>query len=304
MKFPWVRSLLQRWTFILFKILKQRILHTSDPMLRRYEGFFAFFFCYGLRVCRREILINLAIAYPALSLKERKQLAQKNYFWFIRSLIFLLGMDRWKGKTQEVAFFENSEILETAISEEKGVLLLGGHFGCWEIVGPALSEQGYDVSLYTGAQSNPDIDAFQDQIRANLGVQIITKGPAARISFLKALRGQKILAMLIDQNDRKSDVFVDFFGLPASMSKGAAAFHLLRKSPIVLFFPIWEGNKVKIIFERIPSWTTDTSPQTITQISQRITLALEQQINHYPEQYFWMHRRWKTRPPQETRSIY
>ena len=110
--------------------------------------------------------------------------------------------------------------------------------------------------------------------------------------------------MLIDQNDNKSDLFVNFFVKLASSSKGTAAFHLLRKSPVILVTCPYVGDKFEITFQRISFDLSGEHEKDTRAITQKIASALENVIRQYPEQYFWMHRRWRARPPEDSKKIY
>ena len=190
------------------------------------------------------------------------------------------------------------------MSENKGVLLISGHFGNWEIIPPALAEKGYKVVMYVGRQTNPLTNQLQNTVRASFGVETIDKGKIATLQMGRALAANKIIAMLVDQNDNKSDLFVNFFGKLASSSKGTAAFHLLRKSPVILVTCPYVGTRLEIKFQPVKFELCGEQEKDTLEVSQKITSALEQVIRQYPEQYFWMHRRWRARPPQDPEPIY
>ncbi len=203
---------------------------------------------YFLRICRKVVKINLALAFPKLTPEERNNIARGNYRWFARFCMDVLQMESWKGRTSEIVYCQNSEILDQALSEKKGVLLISGHFGNWEIIPPTLAEKGYKVVMYVGRQTNPLTNKLQNSARASFGVETIDKSKRATLQMGRALAENKIIAMLVDQNDNKSDLFTNFFGKLASSSKGTAAFHLLRKSPVVLVTCPYIGNHLEIIF--------------------------------------------------------
>ena len=213
-------------------------------------------------------------------------------------------MDAWKGRTSEIAKCHNLEILDQALSEKKGVLLISGHFGNWEMIPPSLAELGYSVTMYVGRQTNPLTNELQNTARAIFGVETIDKGKRATLQMGRALAANKIIAMLIDQNDNKSDLFVTFFEKLASSSKGTAAFHLLRKSPVVLVTCPYVGDHLEITFQRITFDLSGEQEKDTLAITQKITSALENVIRKYPEQYFWMHRRWRARPKGDPKEIY
>ena len=293
-----------RFEFVLFNSLKRWGEGASANRLRQGAFLLDLLLYHVLRICRKIVSINLELAFPELSAKERVKIARANYRWFSRFCMDVLHLDAWQGRTSEVTNFHKLEILDEALTEKKGVLLVSGHFGNWEMIPSALAELGYPVSMYVGRQTNPLTNELQNTARANFGVQTIDKGKRATLQMAKALAANKIIAMLIDQNDNKSDLFVNFFAKLASSSKGTAAFHLLRKSPVVLVTCPYVGDKFEITFQRISFELSGEHEQDTLEISQKITAELEKVIRQYPEQYFWMHRRWRARPPEDSEKIY
>ena len=293
-----------RLEFTLFNSLKRWGKGASKKTRRRGTILLDGLLYHGLRICRSIVAINLELAFPKFSTVERKQIARANYQWFARFCMDVLHMDAWKGRTSEIAKCHNLEILDQALSEKKGVLLISGHFGNWEMIPPALAELGYPVTMYVGRQTNPLTNELQNTARANFGVETIDKGKRATLQMGRALAANKIIAMLIDQNDNKSDLFVNFFEKLASSSKGTAAFHLLRKSPVVLVTCPYVGDHLEISFQRITFDLSGEQEKDTLAITQKITSAFENVIRKYPEQYFWMHRRWRARPQEDPEDIY
>ena len=290
--------------FTLFNSLKRWGEGASEKKLRQGAFLLDLLLYHVLRICRKIVSINLKIAFPELSAKERGEIERANYRWFARFCMDVLYMDAWQGLTAKVTHFNNLEILDEALTENKGVLLVSGHFGNWEMIPSALAELGYPVCMYVGRQTNPLTNELQNNARANFGVETIDKGKRATLQMGRALAANKIIAMLIDQNDNKSDLFVNFFVKLASSSKGTAAFHLLRKSPVILVTCPYVGDKFEITFQRISFDLSGEHEKDTRAITQKITSALENVIRQYPEQYFWMHRRWRARPPEDSKKIY
>ena len=298
------QKLRHRIEFVLFKSLKNWGKGLSKKRLRQSSFFLYLILFHVLRICRKIVLINLKLAFPELSEEKRDSIARANYRWFARFCIDVLNMDAWVGHTSKVTQFHNLNILDDALEENKGVLLVSGHFGNWEMIPPSLAELGYQVSMYVGRQTNPLTNKLQNKSRANFGIETIDKGKKATLQMSRALASNKIIAMLIDQNDNKSDLFVNFFSKLASSSKGTAAFHLLRKSPIILVTCVYSAEKYDITFKRISCKLTGEQKNDTQQITQNITTEFEKVIRKYPEQYFWMHRRWRARPPEDSEKIY
>jgi len=302
--YPWTQSFRHRLEFALFNCLKRWGKSASKRKLNTGAILLDALLYYGLRICRKIVAINLKLAFPELSKKERDKIERSNYKWFARFCMDVLHMDAWQGRTSEIAICQNLEILNNALNEKKGVLLVSGHFGNWEIIPPTLAELGFPVTMYVGRQTNPLTNELQNFSRTNFGIETIEKGKKATLQMGRALSSNKIIAMLIDQNDNKSDLFVNFFGTLASSSKGTAAFHLLRKSPVVLVTCPYVGDHFEINFERIIFDLSGEQKKDTLTITQKINFALENVIRQFPEQYFWMHRRWRARPPQDSKPIY
>ena len=202
-----------RLEFKIFNYLKKWAERASKKQLEK-GSIFLFCFLYGLRICRKIVKINLNLAFPELTEKERKIIERSNYKWFARFCIDLLHMDSWKGRTSEIAIFKNLKSLDNALEKKQGVILVSGHFGNWEIIPPALAELGYPITMYVGRQTNPLTNELQNFTRSNFGIETIDKGKKATLQMGRSLAANKIIAMLTDQNDNKSDLFVNFFGNP------------------------------------------------------------------------------------------
>ena len=301
---PESQNFRHRLEFKIFNFLKRWGKDASEKKLEKGAILLDILLYFGLRICRKIVSINLKIAFPKLTNKKRKEIERANYKWFSRFCMDILNMDAWRGRTSEKAICKNLEILDNALNENQGVLLVSGHFGNWEIIPPTLAELGYSITMYVGRQTNPLTNELQNFSRSNFGIETIDKGKMATMKMGRALAANKIIAMLIDQNDHKSDLFVDFFGKLASSSKGTAAFYLLRKSPVVLVTSPIVRDHYEISFKRINFELTGEQKKDLQIISQKITFELEKVIKEYPEQYFWMHRRWKTRPLEDSKPIY
>ncbi|MBL4579881.1 MAG: hypothetical protein JKY05_05455, partial [SAR324 cluster bacterium] len=176
-----------RLEFTLFNSLKRWGKGASKKTRRRGAILLDGILYHGLRICRRIVAINLELAFPKFSTVERKQIARANYRWFARFCMDVLHMDAWKGRTSEIAKCHNLEILDQALSEKKGVLLISGHFGNWEMIPPALAELGYPVTMYVGRQTNLLTNELQNTARANFGVETIDKGKRATLQMGRAL---------------------------------------------------------------------------------------------------------------------
>ncbi|MFB3882293.1 MAG: lysophospholipid acyltransferase family protein [Armatimonadota bacterium] len=192
------------------------------------------------------------------------------------------------------------ERLDEALSLGRGAILLTGHLGNWEFVGSRIAAEGYPLSVIARAQRDTEITEYARLTRERMGMRVLHRDVAVR-GALRALRDNELVGILIDQNAGDDGVFVDFFGQPASTAPGAAAF-ALRTGAAVL--PTWgwrepDGTHVAQVDPAVPLLRTGDRQQDIVANTAAFTSILEDRIRRHPEQWFWLHKRWKSRPPAQ-----
>lgn len=213
---------------------------------------------------------------------------------------FLASPFRSRDDVLKMVTIEGLENLQTVWTSGKGALMVSGHFGNFEILLPRVVAEGHKVSGIVKAQSNPLVDSFQNRIRTNSGMGVIKTGGAFP-SILKALGKGEFVGMLADQDAGSQGHFTEFMGRQASVFKGAAILAHKAQCPIVTghIFRQPDGDHVLCIDPLIipdPGWSQD---EAVTRLSDQIVAHLEQAIGKAPDQYYWIHRRWKTQPPVE-----
>jgi KDO2-lipid IV(A) lauroyltransferase len=146
-------------------------------------------------------------------------------------------------------------------------------------------------------QTNKLVDEFMDNLRRSQGIEIIKIHNAPR-GVLTAFKNNRYVALMIDQDAGRDCVFVDFFGKLASTHRGPAVFHLKTQTPLVMSSCIrLKGPHYRVLFEDVHLPPLEgTQEEKNTQIMAHLTKLLEEKVRQHPEQYFWMHKRWKTRP--------
>ncbi|MFC2170388.1 lysophospholipid acyltransferase family protein [Calditrichota bacterium] len=191
---------------------------------------------------------------------------------------------------------EGEEHIEQVLKRGKGCMVVSAHLGCWEYHGAYAANKGYPVTYVVAEQANQQLEELIDDLRRSVGIEIIKRKDAAS-GIVKALRKNRMLAIMFDQDARDNGVFVPFFGKPASTFKGVATF-VLRMSASVLVLTSHrtpEGqSKCKlqpVDYEYTGDYDTD-----IKGLTARITEMLEEEIRQAPEQWLWLHKRWKTQP--------
>jgi len=232
---------------------------------------------------------NIEKAFPKWNRKKVEYVLKKNYQFFSYNFIQFMAFPKsWDGLKIDVI---GKNILDSYLKKEKGVIFISGHFGAWEILGKWVGEY---VPLFTGvaySQKNKGANKFFKEQRELPGTKhIFRREPIQKMYDVLSDNG--VLGLISDQDAKKKGVFVNFFDIQASTSKGAALFHLNTSAPILLGVCIRTGlQRYLIKFIPVP-----TIYKTVENITQSYTTILENCIKKNPEQYFWFHRRWKTRP--------
>jgi KDO2-lipid IV(A) lauroyltransferase len=200
---------------------------------------------------------------------------------------------------------EGTEHLEAAMAQGKGVLFLSAHLGNWELLAAAHVLTGHRLSVVVRPMDSPILDQLVTRFREQYGVEVIVKSRAAR-GVLNALRRRWMVGILLDQHtSRREGVFVPFFGQPASTSKSLALLALWSGAPVVPVFIQREaaGHHRVTIEPVVPPPSTGDRRQDVAAFTATFARILESRIRERPEQWLWMHRRWKSRPGDELQRI-
>jgi KDO2-lipid IV(A) lauroyltransferase len=252
-----------------------------------------------LRIRRKVTLDNLRIAFPEKTEAERIAIGGRSYRNFAKMIFEYSRFPVLKKEdVLSLCTVEDREKIDRVLAGGKGAVLVAGHFGNWELMGAALAMMGYPVSFLVGEQHNKLVDDMMNRNRERMGISVIHMGVAVR-GVIKALRGNGFVALLSDQDAGREGVFVDFFGKPSSTHQGPAVFALKMGSPVLF------GSAVRLSGGRMHMESEvlrfddlkEVTPENIRTVTQAYTRLLEQAIRRHPDHWFWMHRRWKTKPP-------
>ncbi len=185
----------------------------------------------------------------------------------------------------------------------KGVIFLTAHLGNWELMAAFYGLTGYPVDIVVRDIDSPLLDGFTRWVRTRAGNRTISKGRSMR-ELLKVLRGGGIVGILLDQNVTWNEgVFVNFFGRLACTNKGPSLLAVSSDAGVIPTFIVREGNKHKIIIgKEIPVVYSDDKTRNMVENTARFTKVIEDLVRKYPEQWFWIHQRWKTRPENDPRK--
>ena len=250
---------------------------------------------------------NLQIAYPESDASWRGRVVRQLY----RNLGFHLAefclMSRYTAEsTRGMVRYAGLEHFLAARERGRGVLVVTGHLGLWELSSFYHSLMGYPMSMVIRRLDNPLVDRMVNSIRCLHGNTVLHKDDFAR-GLLGAMRRGETVGILMDTNmTPPQGVFVDFFGTPACTASGLARVAMRTEAAILPGFLTWreeEQNYVLEFGECLEFVSTDDDEQDIITNTQICTTAIERWIRRFPEQWLWVHRRWKTRPPGEP-SLY
>jgi Kdo2-lipid IVA lauroyltransferase/acyltransferase len=267
-------------------------------------GGLAYAFAKGLRRTGER---NLLLAFPEKSPEERRQLLRGVF----RSLGRQLGVFSKFGTSSEASLIDVCEVegLEHYLklkAEKKGVVFFTGHLGAWELLPLYSSLVGYPLNVVVRRLDNPKVEELVEQIRVRFGNQTLDKISGGR-SMIKALRSGEALGLLTDLNTLDDEaIFVDFFGIPAATNFMVAKLALRTQSPIVPMFAPWDKKRQKFVLQLSPPLEFNASGNEETDVrdlTSQLTSFTENKIRNYPDQWLWIHKRWKTRPAGEP-SIY
>jgi KDO2-lipid IV(A) lauroyltransferase len=248
---------------------------------------------------------NLEIAFPDLPEQARKRLLRGSF----ASLGRLLGeFSQLPRATPEKlrALIEYDEVglahLREAEKNKRGVIFLTGHLGCWELHSFGWSALEYPLSFLVRPLDNPRIEEMIERVRTRFGNQAIDKQSAARRS-LRVLRAGGTLGILSDLNTQtREGVFVPFFGKLACTTAGIATLALKTDAVVIPTCAIWNPKRQRYFFHGDPPVElvrTGDHEKDIEVNTANFAAAIERLVRLYPDQWLWIHKRWKTRPPGE-----
>jgi len=201
--------------------------------------------------------------------------------------------------------FEGVERTRSAYALGKGVLFITGHFGSWELHSLAHALEFEPIGVLARALDNPLLNDLLERIRERTGNSVIyRRGTVRRV--MRALEARHGVAILIDQHIMSRDaIYVEFFSRPAATTSLVAALALRTGAPIVPVFALpLPGGRYKLIYEHPVEPPPAEAADAIHEFTQRCTDVLEMYVRRNPEQWLWMHRRWRELPEGEQNSQY
>jgi KDO2-lipid IV(A) lauroyltransferase len=258
-----------------------------------------------LRIRRGVVQANLERAFPDRDAAWRRRTAVASYRHLGResAATFRLGHlpGRWILAATEVA---GLEALQRALERGRGAVVVTGHLGNWEIGGAAVAARGIGVDAVVLVQANRLFDRDLAETRGRLGLRVVSRGSAPR-EILRSLGRGRVVALVADQNARRAGIFVDFFGHAASTFRGPALFSVRTGAPLFLGVALRSSRhpqRYRIVLEEVEVELSGDLDADVEALTAAHTRALERWVRQAPDQYFWQHKRWNTRPEAEDRA--
>lgn len=252
---------------------------------------------------RRIVMDNLRTAFgDEKSELELRVIARGFYRNFARGLIEFLRMPAMGAREiVDANRLQGQHYIDEALSRGRGVILITAHFGNWETIGARLALAGYrPLNVIARDQRDQEVTELLTSLRRRGGLRVIPRDGAIR-ACMRRLRANEVLAMLIDQNAGERGVFVDFFGKLASTAAGTAVLAQRTQATVLPIFCVRQpdGTQVGEIGPPVEIQRTHDLESDIIANTAIFTKIIEHAVRRRPDHWFWLHRRWKARPPWE-----
>jgi KDO2-lipid IV(A) lauroyltransferase len=254
--------------------------------------------------------VNLKIALPELSARERERIGRESFKNTARNLLEISRMTKLTpGKISTLVEYDPECGLnnyETARSAGRGILYITGHFSAWELLPTAHALYGHPLRFVTRPLDNRVLEQYLLRIREAAGNQVISKKNAAR-QILETLKSAGSVGILMDQNIQPQEgVFVDLFGIPAATTSSVALFALRTDAPVLPGYltPMREGRYIIKFLPPVPLVRTGDKAQDVFINTRLFNRVMERIIREQPESWLWGHKRWWYQPPGNPPNLY
>jgi len=282
--------------YILFSLFSKIFCLAGFKRAYLFAPFLTFIFHDLLKLRLKVVLKNLEIAFPEMTPEERKILAKKCYISSAKTFIEIMTIPAMKYEEIKNYFGDQPvKFVQDFHAKGKGVILMTAHFGNWEVAALGFSRKmGIRFAALAQPQRNDYVTRWMEKQRTKWGNHIYKTGNAAMTLF-RALKNGEIIAVVGDQRGPEDGIRVPFFGRQSAVNEGIAVLALKTGAPIIFSITIRQSNNTyvtevcEVSMENLP----EGKQEKIVEISRRHTAILEEYIRKYPEQWFWMHNRWK-----------
>jgi KDO2-lipid IV(A) lauroyltransferase len=285
-----------RIEYILFILFSWCFRLLGINLARKFATILAFVFFHFIPIRKKVVFNNLKIAFPENDNHSNKKLAFRIYLSFAITLVEILYLPYIKKeKLINEVMCSNPELIIEKFKEGKGLILLSSHFGNWEFGAISMAMQVHlPFSVIVKPLRNPLVYEWMNNFRTKFGNEVVPLGISIRKTY-QTLKQKKVVAMVADQRGPREGVRVDFFGRKVSVYTGPASLALKTGAPLICGIAVrqkdykYKMDLVEISQQNLP----ESEEEKILEISQRYTSYLEKVIRENPEQWLWMHNRWK-----------
>lgn len=260
------------------------------------------------RRTRRLALEHLAIAFPEKTPAERERIARGMFLHLGRSATELASIRWYDARLDEYIALSPPELLQEVMARGRGMVFVTGHVGSWELLARRIARAGVPNAVIAKSGGDRRLNRMAERFRAQGGVTTLWReNPDTGRAIIKTFRSGKALGLLIDQDTRVQGVFVPFFGRLAYTPRAAADFALRFGAPVVVGTihrrspRAGDGHVVELVEIPFRPDAPDREAEAI-RLTAACTSALEQAIRTHPEEWVWMHQRWRSRPPEDTQA--
>jgi KDO2-lipid IV(A) lauroyltransferase len=252
---------------------------------------------------RRHAEANLRLAFPEMNEGERARIKRGTFQNLGRLLGEVSQFPRFnRDNIESVVQYVGLENYQNAVAAGRGVILLTGHIGAWELSVFAHSLYGHPMSFLARRVDNPLVEQLAERQRTRFGNRSIDKKNSIR-EVLKTLKSGGVVGILADLNaSREEGVFCDFFGIPACTTAGVATLALRTGAVVLPGYIVWdEEAKIHRLHFEAPIETVNTGnrDEDVQTNTARYAKVIESIVRRHPDQWLWIHRRWRTRPEGE-----
>lgn len=258
----------------------------------------------GIR--RRVVTRQIAAAFPGLSDREVSGIARGAYRSLGRTAIesALTAKRGSDGVLSLVSSHDDLTPINDALAAGRGVVLVTGHLGNWELSAAWLAARGVPLDVITRRQANPLFDAWITKSRQALGLYVVPDADAVR-RVPRAFREGRAVGFVADQGVLGlASTFVPFFGRPAKTPRGPAVFALKYGLPMIFVVAVLQPEgRYHVVIEPVPVTPSGERERDVDEAVASFTRVLERYVRRYPEQYFWHHRRWRRQPPDTPEEL-
>lgn len=289
----WATRLSLIWLTRLIKVFSLLVPYRPGILAGGALGFIAY---YLLHRERSRAHTHLALVFPEKDRLWLHRTARGCFVHLGKCLLEVMLMT--PHRLEKVVEFRGEEALRTAVGMGKGVIYVTGHIGNWELMGHAVAAR-YNLSVVAAPIEPEQLNDMIVGLRAGMGVRTILRSrPGASRELVRVFRENRIMGILIDQDTDVESAFVDFMGRPAWTPTAAASMALKFGAPVVFgYVHRGKDNRHSIVIEGpLNLIRTGNREEDIVSNTAMLTKMIEQAVRNDPEQWVWMHRRWRRQP--------